>query len=71
MERACAVLGIKLLFAKPYSPESTGKIERFNRTVESFLDEAALKNCKGLEDYITNILMCGCRSVTISESTAV
>ena len=50
MKRACAILGIKLLFAKPYSPESTGKIERFNRTVESFLDEAAL-NCKTLDDY--------------------
>jgi transposase InsO family protein len=51
MERACAILGIKLLYARPYSPESTGKIERFNRTVESFLDEVALKNCKSLEDY--------------------
>jgi transposase InsO family protein len=51
MDRACAILGIKLLYAKPYSPESTGKIERFNRTVESFLDEVALKNCKTLEDY--------------------
>jgi len=51
MERACAILGIKLLYAKPYSPESTGKIERFNRTVERFLDEVVLKNCKALEDY--------------------
>lgn len=51
MERACAILGIKLLYAKPYSPESTGKIERFNRTVESFLDEVALKSCKTLDDY--------------------
>ena len=51
MSRACAILGVKLLFAKPYSPESTGKIERFNRTVDAFLDEAALKNCKTLEDY--------------------
>ena len=51
MERACAILGIKLLYAKPYSPESTGKIERFNRTVENFLDEVALKSCKTLDDY--------------------
>ena len=51
MERACAMMEIKLLFAKPYSPESTGKIERFNRTVGSFLDEAALKNCKSLEEF--------------------
>ena len=51
MERACAIMGIKLLFAKPYSPESSGKIERFNRTVESFMDEVELKNCKTLDDY--------------------
>jgi hypothetical protein len=51
MERACAIMGIKLLFAKPYSPESTGKIERFNRTVDSFMDEVELKNCKTLQDY--------------------
>ncbi len=51
MERACAILGIKLLYARPYSPESTGKIERFNRTVDSFLDEAAIKQCKTLEEY--------------------
>jgi len=51
MERACAILGIKLLFAKPYSPEATGKIERFNRTVDSFLDEVSLQGCKTLEDY--------------------
>ena len=51
MDRACAVLGIRLLYAKPYSPESTGKIERFNRTVDSFLAEVALKNCRTLEDF--------------------
>ena len=51
MERACAMMDIKLLFARPYSPESTGKIERFNRTVESFLDEVALKDCRSLEDF--------------------
>jgi len=51
MERACAMLEIKLLFAKPYSPESTGKIERFNRTVDSFLAEVSLKNPKTLEDF--------------------
>ena len=50
MDRACAILGIKLLYAKPYSPESTGKIERFNRTADSFLDEVALKGCKTLEE---------------------
>ena len=51
MERACAMLGIKLLYAKPYSPESTGKIERFNRTVDSFLEEVALKKPRGLDEF--------------------
>ena len=51
MERACAILGIKLLYAKPYSPESTGKIERFNQTVDSFLAEAALKQCRTLAEF--------------------
>jgi len=51
MERACAILSIKLLYAKPYSPESTGKIERFNRTIEGFLDEVSLKRCSALDDY--------------------
>ena len=51
MERACAKLSIKLLYAKPYSPESTGKIERFNRTVDSFLAEAAHKKLTTLAEY--------------------
>lgn len=51
MERACAILGIKLLYAKPYSPEAKGKVERFNRTAESFMDEAALESCKSLGEY--------------------
>jgi transposase InsO family protein len=49
MTRACSKLGIRLLFAKPYSPESTGKVERFNRVVDSFLSEAALVKPKTLE----------------------
>jgi putative transposase len=43
MNRACAKMGIRLLFAKPYSPESTGKVEAFNKTAGSFLSEAALE----------------------------
>lgn len=43
LQNACDRLGIKLKFAKPYAPESKGKIERFNRTVDEFLTEAALK----------------------------
>src|SRR5690606_19687725 len=49
MTRACSKLGIKLLFAKPYSPEATGKVERFNRVVDSFLSEAVLEKPKTLE----------------------
>jgi len=48
MERACAILDIKLIFTAPYSPESKGKIERFNRTLDSFLAEAALATPGGL-----------------------
>ena len=51
MQRACAKLDIKLLFAKPYSPESTGKPERWNRTVDSFLAEAKLKKLTTLDSY--------------------
>jgi transposase InsO family protein len=43
MSRTCSQLGIRLLFARPYSPEATGKVERFNRTADSFLAEAALE----------------------------
>lgn len=49
MNRACAKLGIRLLFAKPYSPESTGKVEVFNRTVRSFLREAVLEKPQTLD----------------------
>jgi hypothetical protein len=44
MERACAVLDIKLIFTAPYSPEAKGKIERFNQTLDSFLVELELKH---------------------------
>jgi putative transposase len=42
-------MGIRLLFAKPYSPEATGKAERFNRVVDSFLAEAILEEPPTLE----------------------
>ena len=51
MARTCAKLGIRLLFAKPYSPEATGKIERFNRVVDAFLNEAALVKPKTLDEF--------------------
>jgi len=51
MERACAILGVKLIYAKPYSPESKGKIERFNRTLDSFLAEVTLKRPESLAGF--------------------
>lgn len=49
MTRACAKMGIRLLYAKPYSPESTGKPERINRVVDSFLAEAILEKPQTLD----------------------
>lgn len=51
MERTCAKLDIRLLYAKPYSPEATGKIERFNQVVDSFLREAVLEKSLTLDDF--------------------
>jgi hemerythrin len=44
------VLGVKLLFAKPYHPEGKGKIEAFNRRMDSFLSEVALMDVKTVEE---------------------
>ncbi|HWQ76821.1 MAG TPA: DDE-type integrase/transposase/recombinase [Syntrophomonas sp.] len=49
MIRACSKMGIRLLYAKPYSPESTGKPERFNRLVDSFLAEVSLEKPQTLD----------------------
>jgi putative transposase len=41
LTRTCAVLGIRLVHSKPYSPQGRGKQERLNRFIrESFLAEA-------------------------------
>lgn len=42
LRKACARLEIKLLFAKPYHPEGKGKVEAFNRRIDSFLSEVTL-----------------------------
>jgi transposase InsO family protein len=47
---ACAKLGIRHINTKAYSPESKGKIERFNSTVEEFLQELSLEKAKSLEE---------------------
>jgi len=48
MRIGCARLGIRHITAKPYSPESKGKIERFNGYVNEFIREAALVELKNL-----------------------
>ena len=46
---ACAKLRIRHLNTKAYSPESKGKIERWNRTVGEFLQEAQLEKPQTIE----------------------
>ena len=48
MERACAKLNIRLLYARPYAAESKGKIERFNRTIDAFLSEVQIDKPKDI-----------------------
>ena len=62
MERACAILDIKLIFTAPYSPEAKGKIERFNQTLDSFLVEAELKRPQDLSEIngLFNVWLDGC-----------
>jgi putative transposase len=47
---ACAHLNIKHLAAASYSPQSKGKIERFNRTVGEFLEELRLEPVETLNE---------------------
>jgi transposase InsO family protein len=47
---ACAQLNIRHLKARPYCAESKGKVERFNRTVESFLSELSLQKAQALSE---------------------
>lgn len=50
LTKACARLDIRLLHAKPYHPEGKGKVEAFNRRVDSFLSEVALEKPQTLEE---------------------
>lgn len=49
MRRTCAKLSTRLLFARPYSPESKGKVERLNGVIASFLNEVALEKSQTLD----------------------
>ena len=50
LARTCAVLGVRLVHSKPYSPEGRGKQERLNRYIrEAFLAEACHRGIGSLE----------------------
>lgn len=53
MKRACGLMGIRLLYARPRNPQGKGKQERFNHTLDSFLNEIALKLPDTLEELNT------------------
>ena len=46
----CAKLGIRLIYTKLFSPEASGKVEAFNRTIGSFFAEAAIEQPKMLAE---------------------
>lgn len=46
---ACARMNIRHIAAQIYSPESKGKVERLNRTVEEFFGEISLEKPKTLD----------------------
>ena len=51
LARTCAVLGIRLVHSKPYSPEGRGKQERLNRYIrEAFLAEATHQGIGSLSE---------------------
>jgi len=57
LARTCAVLGIRLVHSRPYSPEGRGKQERLNRYIrEGFLAEAThhgIDSVEALNDLFT------------------
>lgn len=53
LKLACAKLNIRHLNTRAYSPESKGKIERWNRTVDEFIREAYLEKPQSLEQLNT------------------
>ncbi|MED4769363.1 DDE-type integrase/transposase/recombinase, partial [Cytobacillus firmus] len=43
MSRTCSKISTRLTYTRPYSAESKGKIERFNRIIDSFINEAVIE----------------------------
>lgn len=48
--QSLSMLGIRVLKAKPYAPQSKGGVEVFNRFVNAFLAEASAQKIKTLEE---------------------
>lgn len=48
--QSLSMLGTRVLKAKPYSPQSKGGVEVFNRFVNAFLAEASVQKIKTLEE---------------------
>jgi putative transposase len=54
LQGICARLSIRLIYCRPYDPESKGKIERFHRTFrQQFLTEMDPQSIKSLADLNT------------------
>ena len=47
---ACARLGVRHIAAKPYSAKTKGKVEKYNQTVDEFLNEFVLEPVKTLPE---------------------
>jgi len=61
---ACAKLRIRHLNARAYSPEAKGKIERWNRTVDEFIQEAYLEKPQTLEQLNGLFRACYRKAIT-------
>ena len=53
----CAKLGIRKLSTKPYSPESNGLAENFNKQLNKFISEVAFKKLTSLAEYNEMLLI--------------
>lgn len=52
LQSICARLGIRLIYGKPYEPQSKGKLERWHRTVrDKFIAECELENITSLDAF--------------------
>ena len=56
LQQVCILLGIKLIYCKPYEPQGKGKLERFHRTFrEQFVSELDIKSICSLDDLNTRL----------------